>query len=125
MSIPLSFYSLDFAAKSFESIEEFVGHVLACQREIHKLVNAHQAQSRQRQMLDKYLKANALKAGDAVWVSQKYPKVVPANLFALGVDVMKSPVFYRPVVCMCRLYFEVLKKYVPHIGTGSRCNPLG
>ena len=49
-SIPLSFIYPEFAARGFDSKEEFVEHLLARQQEIHELVrrNTHQAQLRQK-----------------------------------------------------------------------------
>ena len=69
-SIPLSFIYPEFAARGFDSKEEFVEHLLARQQEIHELVrrNTHQAQLRQKLKLDRHLKAKAHAVGDAVWV---------------------------------------------------------
>ena len=49
-AIPLTFLYPEFAAKSFETHEAFVDHVLARQQEIHDLVrrNTHQAQLHQK-----------------------------------------------------------------------------
>ena len=69
-SIPLSFIYPEFAARGFDSKEEFVEHLLARQQEIHELVrrNTHQAQLRQKLKFDRHLKAKAHAVGDAVWV---------------------------------------------------------
>ena len=53
-SIPLSFNYPEFAAREFESREEFVQHLLARQQELHKF--------------DNHLKAKAHAVGDVVWV---------------------------------------------------------
>ena len=68
--IPLSFIYPEFAARVFDSKEEFVEHLLAKQQEIHELVqrNTHQAQLRQKLKLDRHLKAKAHPVGDAVCV---------------------------------------------------------
>ena len=60
-SIPLSFIYPEFAARGFDSKEEFVEHLLARQHENHELVrrNAHQAQLRPKLKFDRHLKAKA------------------------------------------------------------------
>ena len=69
-SFPLSFMYPEFAARGFDSKEEFVEHLLSRQQEIHELVrrNTHQAQLRQKLKLDRHLKAKAHAVGDVVWV---------------------------------------------------------
>ena len=69
-SIPLSFIYPEFAARGFDSKEEFVEHLLARQQEIHELVrrNTHHAQLRQKLKFDRHLKGKAHAVGDAVWL---------------------------------------------------------
>ena len=69
-SVPLSFIYPEFAAREFESKEEFVGHLLARQQEIHEFVQrkAHQAQVQQKQKFDRHLKGKTHAVGDPVWI---------------------------------------------------------
>ena len=69
-AIPLTFLYLEFAAKSFETHEAYVNHVLARQQEIHDLVrrNTHQAQLRQKLKYDRAIQARAYQPGELVWV---------------------------------------------------------
>ena len=82
-SIPLSFIYPEFAARGFDSKEEFAEHLLARQQEIHELIrrNTHQAQLRQKLKFDRHLKAKAhmplaMQSGCFVTL---YPKAAPAN----------------------------------------------
>ena len=60
----------EFAARGFDSKEEFVEHILARQQKIHELVrrNTNQAQLRQKLKFNRHLQAKAHAVGDAVWV---------------------------------------------------------
>ena len=60
-AIPLTFLYPEFAAKSFETHEAYVDHVLARQQEIHDLVrrNTHRAQLRQKLKYDRAIQARA------------------------------------------------------------------
>ena len=73
-AIPLTFLYPEFAAKSFESHEAYVDHVLARQQEIHDLVrrNTHQAQLRQKLKYDRAIQARAYQVGELVWVFCRY-----------------------------------------------------
>ena len=73
-AIPLTFLYPEFAAKSFESHEAYVDHVLAHQQEIHDLVrrNTHQAQLRQKLKYDRAIQARAYQVGELVWVFCRY-----------------------------------------------------
>ena len=69
--IPYLYHSYpEFAARGFDSKDEFVEHLLARQQKIHELVgrNIHQAQLRQKLKFDRQLKAKAHAVGDAVCV---------------------------------------------------------
>ena len=69
-AIPLTFLYPEFAAKSFDTHEAYVDHVLARQQEIHDLVrrNTHQAQLRQKLKYDRAIRARAYQPGELVWV---------------------------------------------------------
>ena len=73
-AIPLTFLYPEFAAKSFETHEAYVDHVLARQQEIHDLVrrNTHQAQLRQKLKYDRAIQARAYQTGELVWVFCRY-----------------------------------------------------
>ena len=73
-AIPLTFLYPEFAAKSFETHEAYVDHVLARQQEIHDLVrrNTHQAQLRQKLKYDRARQARAYQPGELVWVFCRY-----------------------------------------------------
>ena len=73
-AIPLTFLYPEFAAKSFETHEAYVDHVLARQQEIHDLVrrNTHQAQLRQKLIYDRAIQAGAYQPGELVWVFCRY-----------------------------------------------------
>ena len=75
-SILLSFIYPEFAARGFDSKEEFVEHLLARQQEIHELVrpNTHQAQLRLKLNFDHHLKAKAHGVGNAVSVFWYFAK---------------------------------------------------
>ena len=85
-AIPLTFLYPEFAAKSFDTHEAYVDHVLARQQEIHDLVrrNTHQAQLRQKLKNDRAIRARAYQPGEFVWVFCRYvpqkgsPKVMRA-----------------------------------------------
>ena len=68
-AIPLTFLYPEFAAKSFETHEAYVDHVLARQQEIH---NTHQAQLRQKLKYDRAIQARAYQPGELVWVFCRY-----------------------------------------------------
>ena len=73
-AIPLTFLYLEFAARSFETHEVYVNHVLARQQEIHDLVrrNTHQAQLRQKLKYHRAIQARAYQPGELVWVFCRY-----------------------------------------------------
>ena len=73
-AIPLAFLYPEFAAKSFDTHEAYVDHVLARQQEIHDLVrrNTHQAQLRQKLKYDRAIQARAYQPGELVWVFCRY-----------------------------------------------------
>ena len=73
-AIPLTFLYPEFGAKSFETHEAYVDHVLARQQEIHDLVrrNTHQAQLRQKLKYDRAIQARAYQPGELVWVFCRY-----------------------------------------------------
>ena len=85
-AIPLTFLYPEFAAKSFDTHEAYVDHVVAPQQEIHDLVrrNTHQAQLRQKLKNDRAIRARAYHPGELVWVFCRYvpqkgsPKVMRA-----------------------------------------------
>ena len=120
-SIPLSFIYPEFAARGFDSKEEFVEHLLARQREIHELVrrNTHQAQLRQKLKFDRHLKANAHAVGDAVWV---FCHIIPKGGTRKLIRAWRGPHKVTDVLQDGRLYvldtgqkvhYERLKKHVP------------
>ena len=71
---PLTFLYPEFAAKSFDTHEAYVDHVLARQQEIHDLVrrNTHQAQLRQKLKYDRAIRARAYQPGELVWDFCRY-----------------------------------------------------
>ena len=73
-AIPLTFLYPEFAAKSFDTHEAYVDHVLARQQEIHDLVrrNTHQAQLRQKLKYDRAIQARSYQPGELVWVFCRY-----------------------------------------------------
>ena len=73
-AIPFTFLYPEFAAKSFDTHEAYVDHVLARQQEIHDLVrrNTHQAQLRQKLNYDRAIRARAYQPGELVWVFCRY-----------------------------------------------------
>ena len=73
-TIPLTILYPEFAAKSFDTHEAYVDHVLARQQEIHDLVrrNTHQAQVRQKLKYDRAIRARAYQPGELVWVFCRY-----------------------------------------------------
>ena len=81
-AISLTFLYPEFAAKSFDTHEAYVDHVLARQQEIHDLVrrNTHQAQLRQKLKYDRAIRARAYQQGEFVWVFCRYvPQKAPPN----------------------------------------------
>ena len=132
-SIPLSFVYPEFAAREFESKEEFVEHLLARQQEIYELVrrNTHQAQIRQKQKFDRHLKAKAHAVGDAVWV---FCHIIPKGgtrklLSALGgphkiTDVLQDGRLYV-LDTGRKVYFERLKRHVPAPWDWAAHQPFG
>ena len=132
-SIPLSFIYPEFAAREFESKEEFVEHLLARQQEIHELVrrNTHQAQIRQKQKFDKHLKAKAHAVGDAVWVfCHIIPKGGTRKLLRAWrgphkvTDVLQDGRFYVLDTAQ-KVHFERLKKHVPAPWDWAAHQPFG
>ena len=132
-SIPLSFIYPEFAAREFESKEEFVEHLLARQQEIHELVrrNTHQAQIRQKQKFDKHLKAKAHAVGDAVWV---FCHIIPKGGTRKLLRAWRGPHKVTDVLQDGRLYvldtgqkvhFERLKKHVPAPWDWAAHQPFG
>ena len=120
-SIPLSFIYPEFAARGFDSKEEFVEHLLARQREFHELVrrNTHQAQLRQKLKFDRHLKAKAHAVGDAVWV---FCHIIPKGGTRKLIRAWHGPHKVTDVLQDGRLYvldtgqkvhYERLKKHVP------------
>ena len=73
-AIFLTFLYPEFAAKSFDTHEAYVDHVLARQQEIHDLVrrNTHQAQLRQKLKNNRAIRARAYQPGELVWVFCRY-----------------------------------------------------
>ena len=73
-AIPLTFLYPEFAAKSFDTHEAYVDHVLVRQQEVHDLVrrNTHQAQLRQKLKYDRAIQARAHQPGELVWVVCRY-----------------------------------------------------
>ena len=73
-AIPPTFLYPEIAAKSFETHEAYVDHVLARQQEIHDLVrrNTHQAQLRQKLKYDRAIQARAYQPGELVWFFCRY-----------------------------------------------------
>ena len=132
-SIPLSFIYPEFAAREFESKEEFVEHLLARQQEIHELVrrNTHQAQVRQKQKFDRHLKAKAHAVGDAVWV---FCHIIPKGGTRKLLRAWRGPHKVTDVLQDGRLYvldtgqkvhFERLKKHVPASWDWAAHQPFG
>ena len=132
-SIPLSFIYLQFAAREFESKEEFVEHLLARQHEIHELVrrNTHQAQVRQKQKFDRHLKAKTHAVGDAVWV---FCHIILKGGTRKLLRAWRGPHKVTDVLQDGRLYvldtgqkvhFERLKKHVPPPWDWAAHQPFG
>ena len=132
-SIPLSFIYPEFAAREFESKEEFVEHLLARQQEIHELVrrNTHQAQVRQKQKFDRHLKVKAHAVGDAVWV---FCHIIRKGGTRKLLHAWRGPHKVTDVLQDGRLYvldtgqkvhFERLKKHVPAPWDRATHQPFG
>ena len=132
-SIPLSFIYPEFAAREFESKEEFIEHLLARQQEIHELVrrNTHQAQIRQKQKFDRHLKAKAHAVGDAVWV---FCHIIPKGGTRKLLRAWRGPHKVTDVLQDGRLYvldtgqkvhFERLKKHAPAPWDWAAHQPFG
>ena len=102
-SIPLSFIYPEFAARGFDSKEEFVEHLLARQQEIHELVrrNTHQAQLRQKLKFDRHLKAKTHAVGDAVWV---FCHIIPKGGTRKLIRAWRGPHMVTNVLQDGRLY---------------------
>ena len=120
-NIPLSFIYPDFAARVFESKEEFVEHLHARQQEIHELVrrDLHQAQVRRKLKFDRHLKAKAHAVGDAVWVFCHITAKGGTRKFLrawrgphkVTVELQDGRLY---VLDTCqKIHFERLKKHVP------------
>ena len=119
-SIPLSFIYPEFAAREFESKEDFVEHILARQQKLHELVrrNTHQAQVRQKQKFDRHLKAKVHTVGDSVCV---FCHIIPKGGTHKLLGAWRVPHKVTDVLQDGRLYvldtgqkvhFERLKKHV-------------
>ena len=132
-SIPLSFIYPEFAARGFDSKEEFVEHLLARQQEIHELVrrNTHQAQLRQKLKFDRHLKAKAHAVGDAVWV---FCHIIPKGGTRKLIRAWRGPHKVTSVLQDGRLYvldtgqkvhYERLKKHVPAPWDWTTYQPFG
>ena len=132
-SIPLSFIYPEFAARGFDSKEEFVEHLLARQQEIHELVrrNTHQAQLRQKLKFDRHLKAKAHAVGDAVWV---FCHIIPKGGTRKLIRAWRGPHKVTNVLQDGRLYvldtgqkvhYERLKKHVPAPWDWTTYQPFG
>ena len=132
-TIPLSFIYPEFAAREFESKEEFAEHLLARQQEIHEFVrrNTHQAQVRQKQKFDRYLKAKAHAVGDAVWV---FCHIIPKGGTRKLLRAWRGPHKVTDVLQDGRIYvldtgqkvhFERLKKHVPAPWDWAAHQPFG
>ena len=69
-AITLTLLYPEFAAKSVDTHEAYMDHVLARQQEIHDLVrrNTHKAQLRQKLKYDRAIQARAYQPGELVWV---------------------------------------------------------
>ena len=132
-SIPLSVIYPEFAARGFDSKEEFVEHLLARQQEIHELVrrNTHQAQLRQKLKFDRHLKAKAHAVGDAVWV---FCHIIPKGGTRKLIRAWRGPHKVTNVLQDGRLYvldtgqkvhYERLKKHVPAPWDWTTYQPFG
>ena len=132
-SIPLSFIYPEFAAREFESKEEFVEHLLARQQKLHELLrqNIHQAQVRQKQKFDRHLKAKAHAVGDAVWV---FCHIILKGGSRKLLRAWRGPHKVTDVLQEGRLYvldtgqkvhFERLKKHMPAPWDWSAHQPFG
>ena len=132
-SIPLSFIYPEFAARGFNSKEEFVEHLLARQQEIHELVrrNTHQAQLRQKLRFDRHLKAKAHALGDAVWV---FCHIIPKGGTRKLIRAWRGPHKVTDVLQDGRLYvldtgqkvhYERLKRHVPAPWDWAAHQPCG
>ena len=132
-SIPLSFIYPEFAARGFDSKEEFVEHLLARQQEIHELVrrNTHQAQLRQKLKFDRHLKAKAHAVGDAVWV---FCHIIPKGGTRKLIRAWRGPHKVTDVLQDGRLYvldtgqkvhYERLKRHVPAPWDWAAHQPFG
>ena len=132
-SIPLSFIYPEFAARGFNSKEEFVEHLLARQQEIHELVrrNTHQAQLRQKLKFDCHLKAKAHAVGDAVWV---FCHIIPKGGTRKLIRAWRGPHKVTDVLQDGRLYvldtgqkvhYERLKRHVPAPWDWAAHQPFG
>ena len=132
-SIPLSFIYPKFAARGFDSKEEFVEHLLARQQENHELVrrNTHQAELRQKLQFDRHLKAKGHAVGDAVWL---FCHIIPKGDTRKLIRAWRGPHKVTDVLQDGRLYvldtgqkvhFERLKKHVPAPWDWATHQPFG
>ena len=132
-SIPLSFIYPEFAARGFNSEEEFVEHLLARQQEIHELVrrNTHQEQLRQKLKFDRHLKAKAHAVGDAVWA---FCHIIPRGGTRKLIRAWRGPHKVTDVLQDGRLYvldtgqkvhYERLKRHVPAPWDWAAHQPFG
>ena len=132
-SIPLSFIYLEFAARCFDSNEEFVEHLLARQQGNHELVrrNTHQAQLSQKLNFDRHLRAKAHAVGDAVWV---FCHIIPKGGTRKLIRAWRGLHKITDVLQDGRLYvldtgqtvhFERLKKHVPAPFDWAAHQPFG
>ena len=132
-SIPFSFTYPEFAARGFDSKEEFVEHLLARQQEIHELVRrkTHQVQLRQKLKFDRHLKAKAHAVGDAVWV---FCHIIPKGGTRKLIRDWRGPHKVTDVLQDGRLnvldtgqkvHYERLKKHVPAPWDWAAHQPFG
>ena len=120
-SIPTLFNHPEFAARGFDSKEEFVEHLLARQQEIHELVrsNTHQAKLREKLKFDRHLKAKAHAVSDSGWVfCHIIPRGSSRNLIRAWrgshkvTDVLQDGRLYVLDTGQ-KVHFERLKNHVP------------
>ena len=132
-STPLSFIYPEFAARGFDSEEEFVEHLLARQQEVHELVrsNTHQAQLRQNLKFDRHLEAKAQAVGDATWV---FCHIIPKGGTRKLIRACRGPHKVTDVLQDGRLYlldtgqkvhYERLKKHVSAPWDWATYQPFG
>ena len=115
-SIPLSFIYLQFAARGFESKEEFVEHLLARQQDIHELVRGNTPGSAETKAKTRQTPESK---GIAVWVfchiipKSRTRKLIRAwRIPQKDTDVLEDGRLYLLDTCQ-KLRFERLKKHIP------------